>query len=89
MKEQDLEELGFEKITVHEEVIKDDLRIPSFYYYIYQFEDKGSPLDLISPASDEVEKGNWKVFIYEAFNVEFTTKKDVKTYIDVIAKNRI
>ena len=87
MKEEDLIELGFDKVTVSEEIIKGDMIFPSFYYYVYEFKEKGSPLDLISPANDEIEKGNWTVVVYDAGMVEFSSKEDVKTYIDVINKN--
>jgi len=81
MSEQDLIDLGFEKV----EELDDDL---TFHYYHYDLNDEPGAGTLITQANDEVEDDNWKVYAWDINeNLMFDNVKDVKTYISVIEKN--
>jgi len=82
MKEQDLKDLGFKKIKVSAKESGGD----AYHYYTADFFRKDSALSLISSASDESKKG-WSIyFMYESRPV-FTTKKDLKKFIEIIKNN--
>ena len=80
MKEQDLIDLGFERVDVDEYESGGD----AFYYYTLDFS-KG--FGLISPSNDEVKDGEWHVEVFEAPEINFVEKKDVKQLIDIIKRN--
>lgn len=82
MKEQDLVDLGFERTDVSEIESGGD----PFHYYTLDFS-KG--FSLISPSNDEVKDGEWHVEVFEAPEIGFAEKKDVKLLIDLIEKNII
>jgi len=81
MSEQDLIDLGFEKV----EELDDDL---TFHYYHYDLNDEPGAGTLITQANDEVEDDNWKVFAWDINeNLVFEDKEDVNIYIDVLERN--
>ena len=80
MKEQDLIDLGFERIDVSAEESGGD----PFHYYTLDF---SRGFSLISNGSDEVENGEWHVEVFEAPEINFIDKKDVKQLIDIIKRN--
>lgn len=84
MKEHDLIDLGFERIDVSEEESGGD----AFHYYTLDFS-KG--FSLISNSSDEktLVAGHyrWHVEVFEAPEINFVEKKDVKQLIDIIKNN--
>ncbi len=80
MKEQDLIDLGFERTDVSGIESGGD----SFHYYTLDF---SRGFSLISNGSDEMKDGEWHVEVFEAPEVNFIDKKDVKQLIDIIKKN--
>ena len=83
MKEQDLKDLGFKKVKVSAEESGGD----PFHYYEFQFFKNSSRLGFISGASDSNK--DWSVFFdFEYENrIRFTTKKDLKKFIELIKNN--
>lgn len=82
MKEQDLIDLGFEKIDVSAEESGDE----AFYYYTY---DITKDFSMISSANDEAEKEGWFVEIFDYSDIRFFRKEDLKVLINVINKNKL
>lgn len=84
MKEQDLIDLGFERTDVNEVESGGD----AFHYYTLDFS-KG--FSLISNSNDEktLVAGHyrWYVEVFEAPEINFVEKKDVKQLIDIIKRN--
>lgn len=84
MKEQDLVDLGFERTDVSEIESGGD----PFHYYTLDFS-KG--FGLISNANDEVTTvaghHRWYVEVFEAPEINFVEKKDIKQLIDIIKRN--
>jgi hypothetical protein len=84
MKEQDLIDLGFERVNVSPEEAGDE---NGFYYYTYDFSDSRG-LSLISNSNDEAEKvEQWSVEIFDYDNILFTDKKMVLEFINIIKQN--
>ena len=85
MKEQDLIDLGFEKQFPYDEVTGHE---GDWHYYTLDFS-KG--FSLISCSSDEktLVAGHyrWNVEVFEAPEINFVEKKDVKQLIDIIKRN--
>ena len=82
MKEQDLVDLGFERIDISAEESGDE----AFYYYTYDFT---KYFCLISRDNDEAEKEGWSVEIFDYSDIRFYQKEDVKVLIDIINKNKV
>jgi hypothetical protein len=84
MTEQDLIDLGFEKIKVY----KEESGAPiDWHYYIYNF---AKVFSLISQASDEIVNDNWTVGVFESEGkIQFNDKSIVKLLIEIINKNTI
>ena len=81
MKEQDLIDLGFERVNVSPEEAGDE---NGFHYYTYDFSDSRG-LSLISNSNDEAEKEKqWSVEIFDYDNILFTDKKMVLEFINII-----
>ena len=78
MKEQDLIDLGFERIDVSVG--------ESFYYYTYDFT-KG--FSMISSDNYEAEEKGWFIDIFDDHCARLYSKEDVKTFIDLINRNKI
>ena len=78
MKEQDLIDLGFERIDVS---VGED-----FYYYTYDFT-KG--FCMISSDNYEAEDKGWFIDIFNDHCARLYNKEDVKTLIDLINRNKI
>ena len=82
MKEQDLIDLGFERIDVSPDSSADE----AFYYYTYDFT---KDFSMISSDNYEAEDKGWFVDIFDGHYVRFYSKEDVKTLIDLINRNKI
>ena len=82
MKEQDLIDLGFERIDISEEQSGDE----AYHYYVYAFTEE---LHLISCADDEVPDKGWFVQFFDYDNIDFFDKDDVQTLIQIINRNKI
>ena len=84
MKEQDLIDLGFERVNVSPEEAGDE---NGFHYYTYDFSDSRG-LSLISNSNDEAEKaGQWVVEIFDYDNITFTDVEKVLEFINIIQQN--
>jgi len=81
MKEQDLVELGFERIDVSAEESGDE----AFYYYTYDFT---KDFSMISSDNDQAEEEGWFVEIFDYSGIRFFQKEDLKVLIDLINKNK-
>lgn len=81
MKEQDLIDLGFDRIDISATESGDTY----YYYYDYMFNED---FFLITCTNDEAN-GKWYVEMFDHWNIRFTKKRDVKTFIDLINRNKI
>ena len=80
MKEQDLISLGFKRIDVSKEESGDE----AFYYYSMDF-GNGS-WSLITPANNEIKKGEWYVEAFEDESIRFTNYQDLSILIRILKK---
>jgi hypothetical protein len=81
MKEQDLVDLGFERIDIDEDAEK-------FHYFSYDLNNESGGGSLISNSDDDVVDGKWKVYAWDINeNLVFNDKEDIKIYIDVLERN--
>ena len=83
IKEQDLVNLGFEKICVSEKESGDI----AFHYYTYDI--GNSTISLITQSNDEVENDNWHVEVFNDTSIRFETLEDITKFIQVTEKNII
>jgi len=83
MKEQDLIDLGFERVDVSKEESGDK----AFYYYTYDI--GNGTISLITQSNDEVENDNWHVEVFYDTSIRFETIEDVTKFIEVTEKNII
>ena len=83
MKEKELIELGFEKVTPDPKVWEDE----NWHYYTYDF-GNGS-FSLISDDSTAVEDDKWYVEVFEDESIRFTSKIELQQLIALIEKNTI
>lgn len=83
MKEQDLIDLGFERVDVSEQESGDK----PFHYYTYDI--GNGTISLITQSNDEVENENWHVEVFEDSSIRFETLEDVTKFIQVTEKNII
>ena len=81
MKEQDLIDLGFERIDVSAEESGAD----AFYYYIRDFGER-NVLSLISSSNDEVKDGEWYVEVFEDDSIRIDKLKDLEDFIEVVTR---
>lgn len=82
MKEQDLIDLGFERIDISAKESGDK----AYHYYVYAFTEE---LLLISCYNDEVFHRGWFVQFFDCIYIDFFDKDDVKTLIQIINRNKI
>ena len=83
MTEQELIELGFERVDVSKQESGDK----AFYYYTYDI--GNGTISLISQSNDEVENSNWHVEVFEYTSIRFETIEDLTEFIQVTEKNTI
>ena len=81
MKEQDLIDLGFERVDVSAEESGDK----PFFYYVKDFGEK-NVLSLISPPNDEVKDGEWYVEVFEDDSIRIDKLKDLEDFIEVVTR---
>ncbi len=84
MKEQDLIDLGFERVDVSKE--EHGLFDP-FHYYTYDI-GNGS-ISLITQSNDEVKDNYWHVEVFNDTSIRFETIEDITEFIEVTEKNII
>ena len=86
MNEQELLDVGFERIDVND---MGDV----FYYYFYDLNGESGCGSLISDSDDELKdrgEDTWKVYAWDINDkLAFDNIDDVRTYINVIEKNII
>ena len=81
MTEQELIELGFERVDVSEQ----ESGGKAFYYYTYDI--GNGTISLISQSNDEVENSNWHVEVFDDTHIRFETVEDLTKFITVVEKN--
>ena len=81
MKEEELIQLGFERVDVSEE----DSGDKAFHYYTYDI--GNGTISLITQSNDEVEDNNWHVEVFEDTSIRFETIEDITKFIQVTEKN--
>lgn len=81
MKEDNLIELGFERINVSAEESGDN----AFYYYTKDF-GENNVLSLISTPNDQLVDGEWCVEIFEDDSIRIDKKKDLEDFIEIITR---
>jgi hypothetical protein len=84
MKEQDLIDLGFERVED-----SDDLWDEPFHFYTYDFTNNFSLISATNFEAENYFEGNWFVEIFDDYYIRFYSKEDVKTFIDLINRNKI
>lgn len=82
MTEQDLIDLGFEKV----EVPKKDSGMDNDYYFYSHF---GTGIEFFSNCNDEILSDDWYVSILEDDLWKIYSKTEIKLIIDIINKNKI
>ena len=82
MREQDLIDLGFERIEQNDEYDK-------FHYYCYDIKGEPGSGTLISSSNDELLiNDDWQVYAWDINErLVFNNKEDIRTYIDVLERN--
>lgn len=80
MKEQDLIDLGFEKIISDPR----DWEGLKWHYYVYEF---NNGFYLMSNDSDNLRGEEWYVEFYDYDTIEISSKEDVQALIDIIKRN--
>ena len=81
MREQDLIDLGFERVDVSAEESGAD----AFYYYTKDFGER-DVLSLISISNDEVEDGEWCVELFEDESVRMDKLRDLEDFIEIVTR---
>ena len=81
MKEEELIQLGFERVDVSEEESGDN----PFHYYTYDI--GNGRISLITQSNDEVKDNYWHVEVFDDTSIRFETIEDVTTFIQVTEKN--
>ena len=83
MKEEELVQLGFERVDVS---AKESGATP-FHYYTYDI-GNGS-ISLITQSNDEVKDNYWHVEVFDDTSIRFETIEDITKFIQVTEKNII
>jgi len=81
MKEQDLIDLGFERVDVSAE----ESGTNAFYYYIRDFGER-NVLSLISPSNDQVEDEEWYVEVFEDDSVRIDKLRDLEDFVEIVTR---
>lgn len=85
MKEQDLVDLGFERVDVSAEESGDE----AFHYYTLDF---SRGFSLISNGSDEVTTvagyHRWYVEVFEAPEIRFVDRSELEQFINIVNRNK-
>ena len=84
MNEQELLDVGFERVDIDDDGEK-------FYYYFYDLNGESGCGSLISDSNDELKdrgEDTWKVYAWDINDkLVFDSIDDIKIYIDVIERN--
>jgi len=83
IKEDDLIQLGFERVDVSEQESGDK----AFHYYTYDI--GNGVISLITQSNDEVKDNNWHVEVFDDTSIRFETIEDITKFIQVTEKNII
>ena len=81
MKEQDLIDLGFQRVDVSEE----EHGAKPFHYYTYDI--GNGTISLITQSNDEVVNDSWHVEVFDDTHIRFETVEDLTKFITVVEKN--
>jgi hypothetical protein len=85
--EQDLIDLGFERT---DETTVSSGSAQDWYYYTLKIGiDEWNDFCLISSASDQVQNGEWKVYIFNNDSFVFTSKDQLEAFINLLTANMI
>jgi hypothetical protein len=85
--EQDLIDLGFERT---DETTVSSGSAQDWYYYTLKIGiDEWNDFCLISSASDEVQDGEWKVYIFNNDSFVFRSKDQLEAFINLLTANMI
>ena len=83
MKEEDLIQLGFQRVDVSEQESGDK----AFHYYTYDI--GNGVISLITQSNDEVDNNNWHVEVFDDISIRFETIEDITKFIQVTEENII
>ena len=83
MKEEELIQLGFERVDVSAKESGDK----AFYYFTYDI--GNGTISLITQSNDEVKDNNWHVEVFDDTSIRFETIEDITKFIQVTEKNII
>jgi len=83
MKEKELVELGFEKVTPPPE----DWEGEEWYYYTLDL--GNGTISFITPGSNEIENGKWYAEIFEDETIRFISKIELQQFITIVKRNTI
>ena len=82
MKEQDLVDLGFERVDITAE---ESGYFKDWHYYTYDFT-KG--FSLITPSNDDLVDGKWVVEIFNTEDIiRFVDKNELEQFINIVKRN--
>jgi hypothetical protein len=85
--EQDLIDLGFERT---DETVESSGSAQDWYYYTLKIGiDEWNDFCLISSASDQVQDGEWKVYIFNNDSFVFRSKDQLEAFINLLTANMI
>jgi len=85
IRENDLRELGFEPIHIHDF----DLGEEPYYYYVWKCKENSFNY-LISCVDDEAKNDKWEVFdTNHNYLMKFTKLDDLRSYIDILKRNLV
>lgn len=79
MTEQDLKDLGFEKVNVSEEDSGDN----AYYYYLYCI----AGLQLMSDSDDNVKNSDWAIQLFDYDHININKRKDLLALINIFETN--
>jgi hypothetical protein len=85
--EQDLIDLGFERTD--EPTLSSGSAQDWHYYTLKIGIDEWNDFCLISSASDEVQNGEWKVYIFNNDSFVFRSKDQLEAFINLLTANMI
>ena len=86
MTEKDLIELGFKR---NDETAENSGEPHDWYYYTFDMGDGWDKFCLITDSSDEVEKGEWAVYIFDSELFKFKDRYQLEKLIEALRYNLV